>query len=553
MYLAGILVKKSAIVTTVATAMVMARQPGEDGRDDGQTTIRSTLRATTFSHRPKARPSILSDDMLLAFQRGLSVLTTVLLQTSSPSCLFQRLPVALPSLGQGRTRFQSVVSTHVQIFSPPKPAMTTNHPPTREELRRLRLAALENNSENIERAHPNPPCLFAKPKPEAVVDLMESSDEEEKHPPDGTSRKRPASSPAVKKAAKKPSKDDDLWESSDEEKEVPRKKPPPPRKKAQLKVSSTIQAAAKPAALIQGTETSFQLATYNLWFGPHRDGNPYPEARMNAIAELLLARTDPPLYFCAFQEVVHSLDDALFPLLESMGYKVIRQPLDNPIFLPYGVALAVHPQLTILDCGWKPYRMTQQERGFCYARCRLPNNSVCLVTSTHLESFMGKEISVKAARAQQLSVMEKFCNDQLDQQRADLAIMMGDLNWDDASRKPADDPLESVLSSVEWKDAWKATNHLRSTTDSRKGYSYDAKLNPMLGGGIRRRFDRCLVRTTRRALVNFISTDLLGTQAIPGLFHNYQNQYTRAVTNRATAPSDHFCLVTHLQTFNSAN
>ena len=226
-------------------------------------------------------------------------------------------------------------------------------------------------------------------------------------------------------------------------------------------------------------------------------------ARMQAVADILLLAQQqrPPVYFIALQEVVPALDDALVPLLSSVGYHIIRQPLALGGVLPYGVALAVHESVTILEEGWQPYTgLTQMNRGFCYAHCRLPsdndNTTTCFVTSTHLESWAGPQHTGRAARAQQLTRLEQYCASMLEGQ-ADVAIIMGDLNWDDASRKPTDDPLEDVLMDVDWKDAWLETNHLRQTVDEKKGYTYDAKRNPMLGGNLRRRFDRCLVRTAR--------------------------------------------------------
>ena len=133
-----------------------------------------------------------------------------------------------------------------------------------------------------------------------------------------------------------------------------------------------------------------------------------------------------------------------------------------------------------------------QGRGFVHARCRLPNGLVCLVTSTHLESYSGKDYTGSVQRRQQLNAVEDFCNRHIDSKTADIAIIQGDLNWDDTSRNPNDPPLDDVLSSVEWKDAWLETQHLRSTADARKGYTYDPKLNPMFGGSsFRRRLDRC--------------------------------------------------------------
>ena len=221
------------------------------------------------------------------------------------------------------------------------------------------------------------------------------------------------------------------------------------------------------------------------------------------------------------------------------------------MFLPYGVALAVHQSLTFLDGSWKPYRYTKMDRGFIFARCCLPNGLTCVATSTHLESFNGKDDNGSPARQNQLLEMEEFCNKHIEEKTADLAIMMGDLNWDDARKNPDDPVLDDVLTSVEWKDAWLETNHLRSTVDAKKGFTYDPKLNPMLAGSLRRRFDRCLIRKARHIQTNLVSTALVGTEALPGLSHQKTNPYNNSVRTVPTAPSDHFCVVTQIQTFSS--
>ena len=435
-------------------------------------------------------------------------------------------------------------------------AMTETNLPSREELRRLRLAAFERGNEKEE---PETKRLKTQAQNAQVVDLMASSDEEDEEPivtqPTG-SRSR-AKKEFERKKSTHPKKNEvplsdrevvDLWESSEDEKDEPKRSSKARATKSVATSKSLTQndsSSAEPAS----QKTSFQVASYNLWFGPQRNGSPHAQARMEAVADVLLARSDPPLYFMAFQEVVHTLDDALFPLIQSSDYRIIRQPLDNPMFLPYGVALAVHQSLQYLDGGWKPYRMTQMDRGFVYARCRLPNGLVCLATSTHLESWTGKESTGSTARQQQLNAMENFCNHHIEERTADIAIMMGDLNWDDTSRNPTDPVLDEVLSSVEWKDAWMSTNHLRSTADAKKGYTYDAKLNPMLGGNLRRRFDRCLVRHARHIQTNLVSTTLVGTEALPGLTFEKENPYTNNVRHVPTVPSDHFGLVSEIQTF----
>lgn len=435
----------------------------------------------------------------------------------------------------------------------------TSHAPNREELRRRRLAVFAQRSHDDDENEKPPAAVNQKPiksietaNKREIVDLMDSSDdEEEKQQP----RKRKTTATQMistqkNKTDSKKAEEVDLWNSSDDD-EAKRTKAAATSRTAK----KTVKESKKPKSTKSSTamassndiQSTFQVASYNLWFGPDRNGSPHEQARMQAVAGLLLAQ--PNLYFAALQEVVHSLDDALFPLLESTGYRIIRQPLGHPLFSPYGVALAVHASLAVLDSGWKPYTgCTMMDRGFVYARCRVPNDGlVCLVTSTHLESWAGKDMNGSAARAPQLNRMEEFCNQHLEQGQADVAIMMGDMNWDDASRNPTDDAMDDVLMSVEWKDAWLETNHLRTTVDAKKGYTYDAKLNPMLGGSMRRRFDRCLVRSARHVPTHIVSTTLVGKEALPGLTFDKENPYTKATKTTLTAPSDHFGLVTELR------
>ena len=450
--------------------------------------------------------------------------------------------------------------------------MTTrnDNPPNREELRRLRLAAMfgkakddDDDDENKVPAAKRAKLTDNNKEASAVIDLLDSdsSSEEEKDKAAAPRVVQKAAAAKKKKTKSAPQEVADLlFEDSSEDDEeqatASKKKKAPARAKKTAKAVVAKSVSSKTASFLSSgsvDDISFQVASYNLWFGTQRNGYPHAQARMQAVADLLLSTTrsnttDPPLYFMAFQEVVHALDEALFPLLQAAGYQMIRQPLGNPMFDPYGVALAVHESVTVLDGGWNPYRgLTQMDRGFVHARCRLPNGLTCLVTSTHLESWAGKEMDGSVARVQQLNAVEDFCNKHIENKRADMAIVMGDLNWDDVSKNPNDPVLDDVLSSVEWKDAWVETNHLRKTAESRKGYTYDPKLNPMLGGNLRRRFDRCLVRAARNVPTNLVSTCLWGQEALPGLTFDKENPYTGAVKKAATAPSDHFCLVAQIQ------
>lgn len=485
---------------------------------------------------------------------------------------------------------------------------TTTSQPSREELRKIRCARLlgggksDDNEENQQQPakkkvkvtmqndddysnnsnnnnQKKPPPKAASPK---VIDLMDdssSSDNEEEEQIDDdsdTTSEKPESAtvtvirksgsstasnhvakPSQAAARSKEKEEIDLWSDSDTDSD----KKPSPKKSAAAKRNSNRSSQQKKAVSASSTSKtnpvasrqeankdtqamSFQVATYNLWFGPMGDGNPHVQARMQAVLNLLLKERDDvslPLCFVGFQEIVVEIREALFPLLESVGYRMICQP-----FSAYGVALAVHKSVTVLDSGWKPYGLTRMDRGFVYARCRLPNGALCLVTSTHLESFDRMAGNGSAERAYQLNAMETFCNRHVDDQSlTDIAIMMGDLNWDDGRKNAPDEELDDVLSSIEWKDAWTSTNHLRPTVDAKKGYTYDCKLNPCLGGNLRRRFDRCLVRGSRATV---ISACLIGQEALPGLNFEKTNPFKETVRTYPTAPSDHFGLVVQLQT-----
>jgi hypothetical protein len=104
--------------------------------------------------------------------------------------------------------------------------------------------------------------------------------------------------------------------------------------------------------------------------------------------------------------------------------------------------------------------------------------------------------------------------------------------------------LGYLPSTQNWKDAW-----LTSQLAKDKGYTYDGKLNPMLGSNLRRRFDRCLVHTNavEDAATEIISTLMIGKLAIPNLTWQKYNSWKQTYKETPTAPSDHFGLVTQLR------
>jgi endonuclease/exonuclease/phosphatase family metal-dependent hydrolase len=408
------------------------------------------------------------------------------------------------------------------LCSSPRRMTDPNDHPSRAELRALRLAALEGGAPAASKRRRmtttgGGAALPQQPPAHDVVDLCSSSDEEVNE----TKKKKAVAFPRARAEGKQ-------------------------------SLRPSFQMVGNPTSAAGGC--SFGVASYNLWFGSQRNGEPHALARMQVVADLLgacrMTKDEQPLLFIGLQEVVHALDDALAPLLEAQGYQLVRQALGSPANAPYGVALAVHESVIVLEAGFVPFRQTIMARGYCYARGRLPNGSLCLVLTTHLESWMSADMSGSSERVAQLREMEAYGNAQLAQGKAEVALMMGDLNWDDASKKPNDPFLEECLVQAnDWRDVWVATNHLRTTVDARKGYTYDAKLNPMLGGGLRRRFDRCLVRAAPKSSLSILTTKLVGQESLPGLFFDKHNPYKPGAPPRRvpTAPSDHFGLLAELE------
>jgi exonuclease III len=330
--------------------------------------------------------------------------------------------------------------------------------------------------------------------------------------------------------------------------------------------SPSIRPSNAPAVVSStgsSTPRHFSVATYNIWFGLDRDnGHPHGAARMQAMVDELLRCESPdnPLWFIGLQEVTPGLARTLFPALERVGYVVIHQE-----DAPYGVALAVKQQdaadgspcPVVLDFGWKDFSRTVMQRGFLFVRVRLPGSenstaaAQCIVTTTHLESYMPATerdpvYTGSEQRHLQLEQMQEFCHKEMARHRAvQTVILTGDMNWDDERKTPFDKPLLGYLPSTQnWKDAW-----LTSQLAKDKGYTYDGKLNPMLGSNLRRRFDRCLVHTNavEDAATEIISTLMIGKLAIPNLTWQKYNSWKQTYKETPTAPSDHFGLVTQLR------
>jgi len=361
-----------------------------------------------------------------------------------------------------------------------------------------------------------------------VIDLLSDNSDDEKKPP-------------AKPRAKKPKKAQDENTSQ----RANAAKAPGGHAANQ----STSNAVSLKKSAVEKSSMTFNVATYNVWFGP-----PHPSQRMMALSQCLLARnaTDKPLYFVGFQEVTPILWATLKPVLESAGYKVYCQDISEG---GYGCALAVLQThgLKIIQAGWQPYRSTIMNRGFLHARARLPNSEKqVLFTTTHLESFVGNMMGSgqpytgSPEREKQIQELETFCQNHMKRfPDLSLAMISGDLNWDDerVQSKGADNILTSVLASKEWKDSWFEIREKRRAAlmgkngkvkkkDEPTMYTYDAKESAMLGGSLRRRFDRILLRTQNGIKTDVLDCELIGKEPLYGLTWNKESTWNGRTTTK---------------------
>lgn len=313
------------------------------------------------------------------------------------------------------------------------------------------------------------------------------------------------------------------------------------------------------------------LLTYNIWFGPQQEFL-HNESRMIKIASIIASDLDPPPIFVGLQEVTLELSTTLFPLLQMSGYNIYCQ---DTIKQHYATAVAVRTStfqnepIEVLSSGVNSYNDTIQGRAFVWVVARVAG-VVVLFTNTHLESFESGQRIPSAflrsgqanydgvlERANQISDLKGFCEACMnDYPQIRLAVISGDLNWDDermSGRSTGLDAALNIFTGESWKDMWREING-----SNIKGFTYDSRENQMLTGNLRRRFDRCLVKfqninsstttsTKTIDLKSITTVKLVGTEAIEGLFYGkvmkgYGFKPTGEIRNLPVLPSDHFGL-----------
>ena len=306
------------------------------------------------------------------------------------------------------------------------------------------------------------------------------------------------------------------------------------KRKASDVVDLTDSPNEKPKASVDSKNNNaspldLSMVSYNVWFGP-----PHPAKRMEALSEAILNTPGPLPRFIGMQEVTPQLSSFLFPLLEQVGYQVMAQE-----GVAYGCALALQVD-QVLDSGFVPFEQGIMGRGILWASAKVQDCNV-LFTTTHLESFvpnyMGTTYTGAKEREMQLAELKKFCEEF---PNVNLAVISGDLNWDDERKRATglDKPMLDLLNN-EWTDAW------RQHRPTDEGYTYDSKKSPMLRkGGIRRRFDRILIRGVSTKF-EVTDTELIGKNSISGIQWNKETK--AGIQKMPVLPSDHFGLRVTLQ------
>eukprot|EP00521_Asterionellopsis_glacialis_P011012 CAMPEP_0195308184 /NCGR_PEP_ID=MMETSP0707-20130614/38092_1 /TAXON_ID=33640 /ORGANISM="Asterionellopsis glacialis, Strain CCMP134" /LENGTH=466 /DNA_ID=CAMNT_0040372443 /DNA_START=341 /DNA_END=1741 /DNA_ORIENTATION=- len=434
-------------------------------------------------------------------------------------------------------------------------------------LRQRRLAALKitaeaKKNETKNNAYPDESMSYND-----IQDLSHHDDDEDlrtalaislEEANDGATRKRRQQKAASPKNKVNPSGVIDLCDSDDDRtpynKSPDRKKASRITERVQRKTSGGKKTASQDLTQTTSKQTSnkaypFSIATYNIWFGP-----PHPLKRMKAISEALtgessLVGNDFPL-FVGLQEVTPELSQMLFPLLESQGYQNVCQDLTS---IGYGCAISIQNGCTIIGSGFVPYKTTVMGRGIVWILAKLKDsNREVLFTTTHLESFMrdypsrGKTYDGVKEREEQIKQLEQFCEECIEKRPSvDMAIITGDLNWDDERKRSAgaDKPLLSLLGDG-WCDAWKETR------PTEEGYTYDSKESQMLKGNLRRRFDRCLFLSRKPKEIDITQTFLIGKEPIPDLQWKkdpHPLARNQQVSFVPVLPSDHFGLVAKIR------
>ena len=199
--------------------------------------------------------------------------------------------------------------------------------------------------------------------------------------------------------------------------------------------------------------------------------------------------------------LMQELTGTLLPLLRAPSSLIHTQQIrPGPssgvgLDLSYGCGVLIDPSspsyMTVF-AGTFLFLNSNQSRGLTFVCVQHPEveSLKVLICSTHLESWTGPDSNGARERVKQVKEIASFSHALVSLGVCSAVVVAGDFNWDDehlpkSKRKLCDPPLLPLLPG--WFDPY------RLVSPTSPGLTYDAKTNPMLSGGLRRRFDRILV------------------------------------------------------------
>lgn len=293
-------------------------------------------------------------------------------------------------------------------------------------------------------------------------------------------------------------------------------------------------------ALLAGNEpiktplAEVRLLTYNVWFAEHVA----LVDRMDGLTDIIM-REDP--HVICLQEVTHNILMLLHAQPWFEDYKGSPPPQQQ-----YYTLILFKRSMNKPDNSTRVSRrdfmtseMGRYAVGFCGMNCG--DGKELTVFTSHLESFISKEHTSSDERVRQMKDALRVIDAVTERRAGEYpgvktrnGIFMGDTNWDETT--DGDVPLPEG-----WEDAWLTHG------DGSKGYTYDLRRNPMMGGWLQKRLDRVLYNLTDFTVAGI---KMVGTEPVTrkdGSVVTYVNEYRGRSETKPVLPSDHFGLMVTLK------
>ena len=277
--------------------------------------------------------------------------------------------------------------------------------------------------------------------------------------------------------------------------------------------------------------------TWNVWFGPLA-----MEERMRSIGASI-EKHSPEV--CALQEVT----EYSHALLSSQRWWKRYHSYAAPNRHAYYELLLVKKDAGS-DSEAGNMELGDARFSTCTLRSRMGRNLIfaetpaLIVGTAHLESPCPDESGRFQLHSRERKAQMRHCLNVLTSRASKakqpvLTVCMGDLNWDEKN----DGSTFAGLEDDSWVDAWV---ELKGASDF--GFTYDAKANGNLYGGMKKRLDRMLIRIDEMAKDAFVmeAIELVGTSpVVPEL--EYEKKVGKSMKTKKVYPSDHFGILLKLK------